>query len=75
MPYSKASELPDSVKHVLSIHAQHIYMKAFNSAFDEYKESSSRKGNKTREETAFSVAWSAVKKKYRKTSDGKWHEK
>lgn len=39
MPYSKASELPDSVKHVLPSHAQHIYMKSFNSAWDEYKES------------------------------------
>ncbi|MEI6188339.1 MAG: ChaB family protein [Alphaproteobacteria bacterium] len=75
MPYSKASDLPDSVQHVLPEHAKAIYMKAFNSAWDEYKEGSKRKLNKTREETAHSVAWAAVKKKYHKSDAGKWQEK
>ena len=34
MPYSKASDLPDSVQHVLPEHAKAIYMKAFNSALE-----------------------------------------
>ncbi len=74
MPYSKISDLPDSVQHVLPKHAKSIYMKAFNNSWDEYKEESKRKEDRTREETAHSVAWAAVKKKYQKTDDGKWHE-
>ncbi len=74
MPYSKISDLPDSVQHVLLEHAKHIYMKAFNNAWDEYKEDSKRKEGRTREETAHSVAWAAVKKKYQKSDNGKWHE-
>lgn len=60
MPYSKNSELPDSVK-VLPSGAQTIWRKAFNAAEKEYDE----------EETAFKVAWSAVKKEYKKEGD-KW---
>lgn len=59
MPYHKLSDLPDSVKDHLPHHAQEIFFKAFNSANEEYKE----------EETAFKVAWSAVKKKYKKNED------
>ena len=38
MPYSKVSELPNSVKNVLPSHAQDIYKEAFNIAYDEYKD-------------------------------------
>lgn len=69
MPYKSTSDLPDSVRDNLPAHAQEIYMEAFNSAFDEYKE----RGAEGREETAHKVAWSAVKKKYRKNENsGKW---
>ena len=69
MPYKSIADLPDSVRDHLPSHAQEIYKKAFNSAFDEYKERSPEK----REETAHKVAWSAVKKKYRKDEkSGKW---
>ncbi len=57
MPYKSLSDLPESVRHALPHHAQEIYREAFNSAFDDYA---------GREETAHKVAWSAVKKKYRK---------
>lgn len=75
MPYGKTSELPDSVKHVLPAHAQEIYKEAFNSAFEEYKDQSKRRGDADLEETAHKVAWSAVKKTYHKGSDDKWHKK
>lgn len=75
MPYAKRSDLPDNVTNVLPAHAQDIYKEAFNSAWDEYKEPSDRKGDDDRETTAHRVAWSAVKKKYQKGSDDKWHEK
>lgn len=75
MPYSSKNELPESVKNVLPSHAQDIYKEAFNSAYDEYKDPKDRRGDEDREEVAHKVAWSAVKKKYEKTEDGKWHEK
>lgn len=76
MPYSSNSDLPESVKDNLPAHAQEIYREAFNSAWDEYKDSDERRKGKTREETAHSVAWAAVKKMYEKDeSSGKWKKK
>jgi cation transport regulator len=65
MPYKTLNDLPDAVKDNLPHHAQEIFKEAFNSASEEYKE----------EETAFKVAWSAVKNKYEKDGDGNWVEK
>lgn len=65
MPYQKLADLPDAVKAHLPKHAQEIFMASFNSASEEYDE----------EETAFKVAWSAVKHKYKKGDDGNWHKK
>jgi len=64
MPYSRRSDLPESVKDHLPPHAQVIYKEAFNGAYDEYGKDESR---------AHSVAWGAVKKKYHKGEDGDWH--
>lgn len=75
MPYSSTSELPESVKNVLPAHAQDIYKEAFNSAYDEYKDPQDRRGNADREEVAHKVAWKAVKSKYEKGEDDKWHQK
>jgi len=75
MPYKSTSELPESVKNNLPAHAQDIYKEAFNSAYDEYKNPGARQGDSDREETAHKVAWSAVKKKYEKGDDDKWHPK
>jgi cation transport regulator len=76
MPYKSLRELPDSVRDNLPKHAQEIYKEAFNSAWDQYDEPEERRGDASREETAHRVAWSAVKKKYKKDeSSGKWKEK
>lgn len=75
MPYNSRDELPESVKGVLPPHAEEIFMKAFNNAYDEYKDSDERRGKDSREEVAFKVAWSAVKKMYEKGDDNKWHLK
>ena len=72
MPYDQRSELPDSVRKVLPDHAQEIYQKAFNSAWDDYKNPDDRQGDDNREEVAHKVAWSAVKQRYRKNDDGNW---
>ncbi len=73
MPYSSTNDLPESVKSVLPDHAQDIYKEAFNSAYDEYKSASERRGEESREEVAHKVAWSVVKNKYEKGHDDKWH--
>jgi cation transport regulator len=65
MPYQQIQDLPDSVKNNLPQHAQEIFRAAFNSALEEYGE----------EESAFRVAWSAVKRDYEKSDDGHWHKK
>jgi cation transport regulator len=76
MPYDKIKELPDSVRDNLPKHAQEIYMEAYNSAWDQYKDPDDRRGDASREETAHKVAWNAVKKKYEKDEkSGEWKEK
>lgn len=75
MPYNNTSDLPDSVKNSLPAHAQKIYKEAFNSAYNEYKNAKDRQGDSSQEETAHKVAWNAVKQKYEKGDDNKWHPK
>lgn len=69
MPYNSNSELPDSVRSNLPAHAQEIYRKAFNSAWNEYSDPEDRRGSSGREETAHKVAWAAVKQEYHKEGD------
>lgn len=64
MPYDRNADLPSGVK-VLPAAAQTIWRKAFNAAVDEYDN----------EETAYKVAWAAVKTKYKKNADGDWVRK
>ena len=73
MPYKSISDLPDSVRDNVPKHAQEIYKEAFNNAWDEYADKDERRGDESREEVAHKVAWSAVKKGYRKGEDGDWH--
>jgi cation transport regulator len=75
MPYDKNADLPESVTHVLPDHAQDIYRKAFNSAWDEYRDPSKRRDDSSQEEVAHRVAWQAVKKTYEKGTDDMWQPK
>lgn len=75
MPYASKSELPDSVKDVLPDHAQDIYRKAYNNAYEQYDRPEERRGEASREETAHRVAWAAVKNEYEKGDDGTWRKK
>lgn len=75
MPYDSRSDLPESVRNVLPPHAQSIYKEAFNSAWEQYAKAEDRQEDNSREETAHAVAWSAVKEKYAKGDDDKWHPK
>lgn len=71
MPYDSKSDLPDQVKDNLPAHGQEIYRKTFNNAWDQYSDPEDRKGNDSREEVAYQVAWDAVKQEYHK-EDGNW---
>jgi cation transport regulator len=57
-------------------HAQHIFKKVHASAIKEYKDPDKRRGGKKQsaEEVAHKVAWSAVKKEYKKKGD-EWVKK
>jgi cation transport regulator len=73
MPYDENNELPGSVQKVLPTHAQDIYRKAFNNAWEEYKNPGNRReGDESREEVSHRVAWNAVKKTYSKDDSGQW---
>ncbi|MGB8363431.1 MAG: ChaB family protein [Rhizomicrobium sp.] len=61
MPYVSNSDLPARIRGHLPAHAQDIFRAAFNSAWQRYSDDPFR-----REEIANRVAWSAVKKSYRK---------
>jgi cation transport regulator len=74
MPYEKKEDLPDRVKDNLPSHAKKIFKEAYNSAWEEYEDEDKRRGDDSREEVANKVAWSAVKKKYKKEG-GNWVEK
>ncbi len=75
MPYKNLSDLPDTVRDNVPKHAQEIYLEAFNNAWDQYSDPDDRRGDASREETAHRVAWSAVKQKYTKGDDERWHPK
>jgi cation transport regulator len=61
VPYTHNSDLPDAVRLHLPAHAQDIYRKAFNAAWDEYRDRADHEG------LAHRVAWAAVKKSIYKT--------
>ncbi|MBD3313074.1 cation transport regulator ChaB [Candidatus Woesearchaeota archaeon] len=75
MPYKTIRQLPDKVKDNLPKEAQRIYKEAFNNAWDQYNDPDKRKGSSSRESAANKVAWSAVKKKYKKNKSGNWVKK
>jgi len=67
MPYTKLSDLPESVRDNLPKHAQEIYQAAYNNAYEEYNKD---------EERSHRVAWAAVKNKYEKDEKTcKWKAK
>jgi cation transport regulator len=63
VPYVSNVDLPARVRSHLPPHAQDIFREAFNDAWRTYT------GSRRREEIANRVAWSAVKKRYRKVGD------
>ena len=68
MPYPDTGALPPAVRR-LPPHAQHIFLAAFNSAWQAY----AGYGPLEQEQTAFRIAWAAVKRRYRKAGE-RWVE-
>lgn len=66
MPYATLADLPPATRR-LPPHAQEIFRSAFNSAWQTYAD----RGPRRQEESAFRVAWAAVKREYEKHG-GKW---
>ena len=64
-PWDKNKDLPKSLRDKLPSGAQTIFRLAFNSAIEEYNN----------EQTSFKVAWTAVKRKYKRNSEGQWVKK
>ena len=69
MPYYALEDLPPAVRR-LPLHAQEIFRAAFNAAWHSYADRTPSE----QEETAFRVAWAAVRKRYRKIGDA-WIER
>lgn len=69
MQYESINDLPKIVRN-LPKPAKTLYLKAFNSAWDEYEEA---ENESSREKAAQEAAWSAVKGEYEKDEDtGEW---
>lgn len=75
MPYAKTSDLPDSVRDSLPVHAQDIYMSTFNDAWDEYPAAQDSLEDDSRDASAHKDAWAAVRRSYEKDSDGYWRRR
>ncbi|NMC10934.1 MAG: hypothetical protein GYA39_08185 [Methanothrix sp.] len=68
MPYKSISELPKSVRNLPS-RAKSLYMKAFNSFWEDYDVTD----DAAREKASHEAAWSAVKEQYEKDEEtGEW---
>jgi cation transport regulator len=63
LPYRVIEDLPPSVRDHLPPHAQEIYLAAFNNAWRQHM---NEPGG---EVAAHRIAWSAVKRRYRKLGD------
>ncbi len=75
MPYRTRHDLPLKLQEILPEHAQDIFVKSFNSAWEEHLKNANHP-DASQEEVAFRIAWSAVKRKYSKDKrTGKWIEK
>lgn len=69
MPYRTIDDLPPRVRDHLPTHGQEIFLKAFNSAHEEYADPHQRRDGASLEETANRVAWAAVKHVYVKVGE------
>ena len=74
MSYDNLSQLPLSYRENLPLHAQEIYLVAFNNAWSLYTDLNAQENGANREQVAHQVAWAAVKEKFEER-DGQWVRK
>lgn len=76
-PYKSVKDLPEPVQRVLPAHAQDIFLKAANAAWEKYRDPKERRDPKeSREEVAYKIAWAAVERAYEKDREtGTWKKK
>jgi cation transport regulator len=69
VPYASVADLPPRIREHLPLHAQEIFLEAFNHAWEEYASPSKRYAGSSPEETENRVAWAAVKRRYIRAGD------
>jgi cation transport regulator len=72
MPFNTVDELPCELRRDLPRHAQELYVKAYNDAWEKYEDPNRRLGGGSREEIAQKVAWEEVEKEYVRDENGNW---
>lgn len=73
MRYDKNSDLPDDIKKDLPIHAQDIYRKTFNGAWDQYEETKTVVNvEESRAANADKAAWDAVHERFYVNEFDEW---
>jgi cation transport regulator len=73
MQYQTNCDLPECVRNYLPQHAQMLYLKAFNYAWEQYANVAYSLENQTPEAIAHKIAWSAVRNIYEKDEkSGTW---
>ena len=63
MPWASIDDLPDTLRERLPVHAQEIFLAAFNAAWRQHA------CDPAVEATAHRIAWAAVKRRYRKLGE------
>jgi cation transport regulator len=72
MPYARNIDLPENVLKRLPQPAQETYRKAYNNAWNNYRQASTDEPGKNLEDVAHFVAWAAVEQNFHKTPRGQW---
>jgi cation transport regulator len=63
MPWASIEDLPETLRDRLPVHAQEIFLAAFNAAWRQHA------GEAEVEAIAHRIAWAAVKRRYRKLGE------
>lgn len=72
MLYARNIDLPENVLKRLPQPAQETYRKAFNNAWNNYRQTGTGDAIESLEDLAHFVAWAAVEQNFHKTPRGQW---
>jgi cation transport regulator len=72
-PYENITDLPKTIKDVIPVGAQHVYLESYQRSYETYQEGQG--GEMGREAVAHRDGWNAVKRDYVKNEKtGKWYK-